>query len=190
MKHRATRELYQYWNQRRGARPAPDRADIDPGHLKTVLADTFMLAFDAAGRHPFRIAGTRLCALFCQELKGKSFVDLFDESRRLRGLLDLAVEDGTGFVAGAHATVDDVRTDMELVVLPLALGSSGLVRLIGALAPLQTPYWLGAKPASRLVLGIHRHVGGPFDGGGRRFMSRAPAERVREGFRLLDGGRS
>jgi hypothetical protein len=74
-------------------------------------------------------------------------------------------------------------------VLPVALGSSGLVRLIGTLAPLQAPYWLGARPASRLALGMHRHVGGPFEGRGRRFISGASAERMRESFRLVDGGR-
>jgi hypothetical protein len=188
MKHRATRELYQYWNQRRGLRAAPDRADIDPGHLKGVLADTFMLSVDAAGRHPFRIAGTRLCALFCHELKGKSFVDLWDERSRMRGLLDTVVQDGVGFVAGAHAVVNDIRTDMEVLVLPLTQEGQR-IRLIGALVPLETSYWLGVRPASRLALGMHRHVGGPLERFGRRFVAGAPAERMREGLRVLDGGR-
>src|SRR5882724_4487529 len=73
MKHSSTRELYNYWNLRRGSRAAPERSDIEPGAIRRVLADTFMLSFDPQGGHPFRIAGTRVCALFGRELKGNAF---------------------------------------------------------------------------------------------------------------------
>jgi len=46
MKHPSVRELYDYWNARRGLRSAPDRADIEPGAIRRVLADTFIMAFD------------------------------------------------------------------------------------------------------------------------------------------------
>ena len=69
MKHAATRALYAYWDRCRGDRAAPDRADIEPGAIRHVLGDTFIVTFDAKAGHPFRLAGTRICALFGGELE-------------------------------------------------------------------------------------------------------------------------
>jgi hypothetical protein len=69
----ATTELYAYWNQLRGARSAPERNDIDPGAIRSVLADTFVLDFDAQRGFPFRISGSRANALFLREMRGFSF---------------------------------------------------------------------------------------------------------------------
>ena len=58
MKHAASRELYAYWQERRGKRPAPERTEIEPGAIRQVLSDAFILALDgargtsvSAGRH-------------------------------------------------------------------------------------------------------------------------------------------
>lgn len=190
MKHPATRDLYHYWNQRRGLRATPDRSDIEPGHLKGMLADTFVLSVDANSGHPFRIAGTNLCALFCRELKGRSFVGLWDQGLLMLDLLDDAIRERIGLVAGAHALVDGVRTDLELLILPLTQGSNRPARFIGTLAPFDTPFWRGTRPASRLSLGMHRHVGGAFEHLGPRLISGAQAEKAPAALRVLEGGRA
>ena len=82
MKHPSTRELFDYWNNRRGSRPAPERSEIEPGAIRRVLADTFILGIDPGSGHPFRIAGTRVCAIFGRELKGMAFTDLWRETSR------------------------------------------------------------------------------------------------------------
>ena len=79
----ATIELYAYWNRLRGARSAPERNDVDPGAIRGVLADTFVLDFDASCGFPFRIAGSRANALFLKELRGFSFLDLWRGACRL-----------------------------------------------------------------------------------------------------------
>src|SRR5439155_10518710 len=109
MKHSSIRELFYYWNERRGRRPAPERGDIAPGDIRGVLADTFILAFDAPESHPFRIAGTRVCALFGRELKDDAFLDLWSaESRPLvRDLLSVVAYETIGVVAGAQAAGSD-----------------------------------------------------------------------------------
>ena len=56
MKHPSIRELFDYWDTRRGRRPAPERGDIEPGAIRRVLADTFILTFDERAGHPFRLA--------------------------------------------------------------------------------------------------------------------------------------
>ena len=64
MKLNGSIELFQYWNRLRGTRPAPRRTEIEPSDIKTLLADTFILEQDSRGLPVFRLAGTRLCALF------------------------------------------------------------------------------------------------------------------------------
>ena len=76
MKLAVTMELYGHWNRLRGARSAPERNAIDPGAIRGVLADTFVLDFDVSRGFPFRIAGSRANALFLKELRGLSFLDL------------------------------------------------------------------------------------------------------------------
>src|SRR5438132_7811566 len=77
MKHESICQLFEYWNERRGAREAPERSDIEPGAIRRALADTFILSFDGCAGYPFRIAGTRICAAFGRELKNVAFVDLW-----------------------------------------------------------------------------------------------------------------
>ena len=84
MKHAASRELYAYWEEKRGTRPAPERAEIEPGAIRGVLSDAFILALDRRAGHPMRLAGTRVCALFDRELKGEPFLTLWSSERRGR----------------------------------------------------------------------------------------------------------
>ncbi len=69
--------IFAYWDQLRGERAAPERGEIEPGEIRHVLADTFILEIGADRRAEFRLAGTRLCALFGRELKARPFVDLW-----------------------------------------------------------------------------------------------------------------
>ena len=66
----ATMELYAYWNRLRAARSAPERNDVDPGAIRGVLADTFMLDFDAKRGFPFRIAGLESQRVFHEGAEG------------------------------------------------------------------------------------------------------------------------
>ena len=75
-------ELYAYWNALRAGRSAPERNDIEPGAIRGILADTFVLDFDKENGFPFRIAGSRANALFLTELRGLSFLLLWREADR------------------------------------------------------------------------------------------------------------
>ena len=78
MKHQVTRELFTYWDGLRGGRTAPERSDIDPAEIHQILGDTFILEYENQDSLNFRLAGTRLCGSFCRELKGRSFLDLWE----------------------------------------------------------------------------------------------------------------
>src|SRR5215204_4458470 len=43
MKHATTRMIFGYWDALRGERSAPERGEIEPGEIRHVLADTFVL---------------------------------------------------------------------------------------------------------------------------------------------------
>src|SRR5262245_1077722 len=49
--HPSIRQLIAYWNERRGRRRAPERADIEPHDIHGVLADSFLLSFDPSRGH-------------------------------------------------------------------------------------------------------------------------------------------
>jgi hypothetical protein len=199
MKHPSIRELFDYWNARRGRRPAPERAEIEPGAIRRVLADTFILSFEPAARHPFRIAGTRVCALFNRELKGEAFLDLWSiESRRDIGDLLMIVADESVAVAASASGVNDrgAVLRLELVVLPLSHHGRTDARFLGALAPSEPPAWLGTSPLSGLTLGTHRYVGAAAAGKPRppSIVPKAHFSlgggRIRHGFVVYDGGQS
>lgn len=134
MKHAASRELYTYWQERCRGRPAPERVEIEPGAIRQVLSETFILALDDAAGYPFRLAGTRLCALLGRELKGKSFVSLWDQpSRRsILGLLTILKDELIGTVAGVSAkSAHGDPVDLELLLLPLSASRPSLARTMG-----------------------------------------------------------
>src|SRR5262249_11179576 len=139
----------------------------DPGAIRRILADTFMLAVDARAGHPFRIAGTRVCAAFGRELKGKAFISLWRrEDRQLIGdLLAVVALETIGIVTSARAEGVNGEIVFELLLLPLGHHGEADARLLGALAPAEMPYWFGTIALSRLALGSHRFLPPGVSGG-------------------------
>ena len=107
MKHAATRDLYCYWDSLRGARTAPERVDIDPGAIRRILGDTFIVEVDDARAYPFRLAGTRLCAMMGHELRGWSLLESWADAdrREMARLLAAVSDDSAAVVVGVEADV-------------------------------------------------------------------------------------
>jgi hypothetical protein len=156
MKQDATRALFEYWDALRGTRPAPERSDIEPGAIRSCLANTFVLALDPEQGHPFRIAGTEVCALFGSELTRKPFETLWgiDDQRAIRDLLQRVTEDMEGVVAGVTGRNEAAETvGIEMILLPLAGSDGAAGRVLGGLTVAAPPYWLGTRPVQSLQLG-------------------------------------
>jgi hypothetical protein len=194
MKHASSRQVFEYWNERRGGRIAPERGDIEPGPIRRALGDTFILAQDTQGDHRFRLAGTRSCALFCRELKGADFVALWAETERprMQELVTAAARDSAGFVAGASGSnAAGAAVELELLLLPLRHRTPTEARLLGVLAPLVPPYWLGTAPIQDLACGTLRYLAADL---GRveapRLVPGTDHGRLRRGLTIYDGGRS
>lgn len=161
MEHRTTRALYDYWNRRRGARHAPARAEIEPCDIHALLADTFILECDRPQHTPFRLAGTRVCLLFNQELKGSDFYGLWrprDREALASALRDLREEAACHRITWRGRTDDDYSVSGELVLLPLTMGGARIARVLGAMAPFELPVWLGAIPLTYLELRTIRRL--------------------------------
>lgn len=161
MKHPSSQLVLRHWSERRRNRPAPDRADIDPAAIPRALADTFMLAADFTGELRFRLAGTRVCALFCREVKGWTFGDLWSEESgtEIGPVLAALSDDNTGAVAGLTGQrADGAEAELELLLLPLAHRGQARIRALGVLAPMQPPCWLGEVPLTQLTLRTVRHL--------------------------------
>lgn len=179
MKHSSTRALFSYWDKQRAGRPAPERGDIDPVGLRHELGDVFMLAADFVDNLRFRLAGTRVCALFGREIKGEAFPVLWNqESRKAIGdVLTVLNEERIGAVAGLTGrTADGAEVELELLLLPLAHAGHARIRAIGSLVALTPPYWIGETPVHELHLGALRHVGPDSDNLEARRFTLAPAQ--------------
>jgi hypothetical protein len=162
MKHVLTRELYDYWNGRRGEEAMPERSDIDPAAIRRLLADSFVLAVEPGQSPRFRVAGTKVCELFCRELRGEDFFGLWGREAvpQIRDFLSLVSAEGIGILAGATLEAgDELSCPLELLILPLSLQGKGGERMLGSLVPLQQPFWLGIRPAQYLDLGVVQFVG-------------------------------
>jgi hypothetical protein len=192
MKQSSTRELFAYWTKQRGDRPAPQRSDIDPVAIRHALGDIFILAADFVEDQRFRLAGTRICALFGRELKGEAFGSLWLEASRaeLNGALTDVIAEKVGIVAGATGQNDEGNSvALELLLLPLAHQGHARVRAIGVLVATETPYWIGARPVKQLVLGSIRHIHGETQQPGvRTFLAGRGDGRMRRGFMVYQGG--
>jgi hypothetical protein len=146
MKHAATRMIFPYWDALRGERAAPERGEIEPGEIRHVLADTFILEIQDDRRCEFRLAGTRICALFGRELKGSDFASIWNETARSEAArnIEIVTMETAGVVAGLQgATAGGDDLELELILLPLRHRGRTNSRVLGALSPAHLPHWLG-----------------------------------------------
>lgn len=193
MKHAASRELFAHWTERRGLRALPERGDIEPAAIRAALGDTFILGAEPGEELRFRLAGTRVCALFGRELKDETFTALWDAGHQaaMRRLVATVGEEEVGVVAGARGrTPEGFSCDLELLLLPLRhRGRSGR-RVLGALAPLAVPVWLGSSRLDPPSLGSLRYLIEPLEPAVPLLPAASFApEQPRRDFVVYEGGR-
>src|ERR1700688_3116452 len=138
MKHPSNREFFAYWDDKRGGTRAPDRSEIEPAAVRELLGDIFVLSYDAAAGYPFRVAGTRVCALLGCDLKDRSFSALFAPGglREIEQIIAVVAEEMQAAVAGITATAEDGSpAHLELLLLPFSARAHTPLSLTGLLAP-------------------------------------------------------
>jgi hypothetical protein len=160
MKHSGSVDLFQYWDRLRAGRAAPRRTEIEPADIKSLLADTFILEQDSREEAIFRLAGTRLCAIFGRELKGFSFPSLWtDKDQRLVArLASSAFHPGNVVVITFQGTSTQGRQSaFELLLLPLDEVNES-PRTLGIATAAEKPFWLGADPVTECAVDTIRIV--------------------------------
>ncbi len=163
MKHPSTRTLYDYWLRLRKGRAAPERRDIEPGDIRQILADTFILEHEGPGVCRFRLAGTRICRLYGRELKGENICDLWEGRTQatIARLVDGMRTDPIGVVLGFDAVTEDADDPIiscELLALPLLHDGNVYSRMIGAIVPMEDVPWMGLRALSVQHLASLRYL--------------------------------
>jgi hypothetical protein len=141
MKHPSSRQFFAYWDNQRGKARAPDRSEIEPGAVRELLGDIFVLSYDSDAGYPFRVAGTRISALVGRDLKDQSFSGLFAAESRgeIEDVIGLVAEEMLAAVAGITATSDDGSlAHLELLLLPFNTRAHTPISLTGLLAPFES----------------------------------------------------
>ena len=153
MKHATSRMLFSYWDGLRGDRAAPDRGEIEPGEIRHILADAFILEMEPDGPANIRLAGTRLCALFGRELRARPLHELWpaEAHAEVRRFVEIVTDETAGVVAGlVGSTAQHVTLELEMLLLPLRHGGKTHSRILGAMAPMSVPSWIGGYALERL----------------------------------------
>ncbi|KIZ42102.1 MULTISPECIES: PAS domain-containing protein [Rhodopseudomonas] len=168
MKHPSNRAFFAYWDDKRCGGAAPERSEIEPSEVRDLLADIFVLSYDA-DTYPFRVAGTRVCALLGRDLKGQGFAALFapDSRSEVADILGIVAEDTLAVIAGIVAkTTRGDTVNLELLLLPFNTRPHTPLSLTGLLAPFGEP---GAGTLGEFTLTSWRTIGQQ----PRRFTPRA-----------------
>ncbi len=154
MRHEASRDLFRYWNEVREPRASPERDDIDPGEIRNVLADTFILEARRDGTFPLRLSGTRVDALWLANLRDHCFLDLWGDDRHSIAAALWTVMDGTSPVILAAKAKPRGRPEVSAEALLLPLRHHGRTHslVLGALSIAQPPSWIGLVPIEKLRL--------------------------------------
>ncbi|WDZ78043.1 PAS domain-containing protein [Ensifer adhaerens] len=152
MRSETTTELFRYWNTIRGKRDLPRRDELEPGDIRALLPNLFILEHDRNGIS-FRLAGTHVCALFGLELRGRQFGMLWlnaqaAKTQRVAG--QVMTHRVPVMLSAKGRTADGREVEVEMLLLPLASTEGASDRILGALSPLSRPYWLHATSVEGL----------------------------------------
>lgn len=151
VKHPNTKTLLAYWNARRRGESAPQRADIAPEDLGSLLANLFLLRRMDQGHHVFRLAGTGLCRMHQREFRDQNFLSLWQGHDRahVSALLEGALSTpAPASLVTEAVSLDSEQTQVEIALLPLKGPEGWLDRVLGLYQPL-TPRPANSRPIVR-----------------------------------------
>jgi hypothetical protein len=151
MVHSSTELLIDYWRSRRGGRPSPLRADIDPTGFAPLAPRAFVAVREIADIR-FRLAGEAVIELARRPLAGASMLALWRPEHRGR----VAALASAALIAGEPVVIEGVcgpgpglELRLEMLLAPL-VGPEGVAdRFVGLCQPLD-----GARVAPMVELSI------------------------------------
>ncbi len=123
----------QYWEERRGERRMPARADIDPLHIPALLPQVFLID---VRRDPldfgYRLLGTQIVRHSAADYTGKSLRDLPAQCppSQMWSLFQRVVEEGRPFTAEVPYLHLPGKT-VEILAAPLSVDGTNVNMIFG-----------------------------------------------------------
>lgn len=139
-KHEPLRKLLAYWLAKKGDRPAPQRADIDPAEIKSLLPHLGIVDVERADvdgrplRFRYRLAGTEIAKAYGFDLTGRYLdeLDLNNHQQDITAEYARAAETGEPSCSVFEYTRNDGRhISYERLVLPMSSDGRIIDMLIG-----------------------------------------------------------
>ena len=152
MKHRNNQILFDYWNALRAGRPAPRRAEIEPGDIRRILPYVFILERKDRDTWRFRLAGTGLCSTYGMEFRGHNILSMWSDdcAENLKETLeDVTVNATISVVEYTAATNEEREATFEMILLPLAHEDGTVSRVLGTAVPIDRFPWIGERLFAR-----------------------------------------
>ena len=186
----AVEKIERYWQELRGSRLLPSRAEVDPRALDGVLSNAFILERIAPGLARFRIAGSHLTEFTGLELRQMPASVLF--GIHSRGVLADALEAVFDEPAAVHMDLisaggfTQAELRGEMILLPLRSDTGEVSRVMGGIAmtgaPGRKPRRLDITRQSRKTLTGFAGIGSNYNVPKPRVISRttAPMESTRQ----------
>jgi hypothetical protein len=192
--HPASRKLFRYWEALRGERAAPDRAELDLYKIRDLVPSLFILERHAARQsYKWRLAGTRVCAIWRQELTGRDVFLNWHAFER-----DLALRLLDGVVGSLQPCVMRFRLQtslnctipVEMVCLPLRAHGRETIHVLGGIMAFSEANTTGCESIARIELLSARAIWiEPLPGD--PLLPPGPSlARPFANFRVIDGGRA
>ncbi len=125
----------------------PQRGDVHPSACRSLLGDMFILEVGESDL-TYRLAGTRLCALYGHELKGKSFDSTFQSADReaaTRWASRSGIENYVAVMSGTATDTAGNRISLESLLLPVACNSRQANRILGLTVACSPPVTIGNR---------------------------------------------
>ena len=143
IEHPRLAQLYDYWDEKRAGRRAPQRADIDPTEIPQLLANMFICdVLRDPLDYRYVLSGTELTRAFGMDLKGKTFAEVFSgpSAAAIRAVYDSVVETWEPRLTVHDASwIDKEFLTYSRLLLPLSEDGKTVSKLFGA------AYFDGAK---------------------------------------------
>jgi len=143
-----TTALFYYWMGLKQTRHAPNRRDIEPRQIKSLLPNLFMLERIDTKHIVFRLAGTAFCERYGREFRAHNFLSLWrgDDHLRIRVLTnDLLDHVRPGLITYRGESIDRLTLDSEILLLPICDELGRVNRLMGTAQPLKPPSSLRSR---------------------------------------------
>jgi hypothetical protein len=135
--HPGSRRLFAYWDSLRAERTCPNRQEFAFEPVKELMPDMVVLEEELAhGGYRFRLAGSRVCALFGKNLTGSDALSGWDayETSIFSNHFKLAFDNFQPILMRMRLLTDTgITIAAELIAMPVRARTTNHIQLIGGL---------------------------------------------------------